>query len=309
MGTLRPWKVSKQITFPDEIMKPDYATHPDGYCGEERAWPDSKIPVVADEEMPIMKEACKLGREIIDVASRYLCEGVTGDQIDRLVARACIDRKIYPSPLNYFSFPKTLCVSANEVICHGIPDARPFANGDIINLDVSIMHQGFHSDLNETFFIGEPDEVSERLVKCAYECLQAAGRLVKPGCLYRSLGAEITKVAQSNGCSVVSTYSGHGIGKMFHCPPQVPHYKGSKAVGTMKPGHIFTIEPMINVGRNNSRDGLWPDEWTAVTMDGARSSQFEHTFLVTENGYELLTARDYKCNQVMPNWDKKWFMR
>jgi len=226
----------------------------------------------------------------LDIAGRYVRAGVTGDDIDRIVHYACIERNAYPSPLNYYDFPKSVCVSVNEIICHGIPDFRPLQDGDIVNIDISVYVDGVHSDLNEMFMIGEVDEEGRNLVKTAYLALQAACRMIKPGTYYRDVGSEITKVATKGGCAVVRKYSGHGVGKLFHCTPTIPHYAHNKGVGIMRPGHIFTIEPMLNVGTNWG-DILWPDNWTAATKDGKRSAQFEHTFLVTETGVEILTAR------------------
>lgn len=179
--------------------------------------------------------------------------------------------------------------SVNEVICHGIPDRRPLENGDILNIDISIYLNGYHSDLNETYLVGEVDEGSKHLVKSAYNCLMKAIDICKPGTLYKEVGNLISNYIESNGLSVVKTYCGHGVGKLFHCNPNVPHYKNNKAVGAMKKGHIFTIEPMINQG--SWKDATWLDNWTAVTTDGKRSAQFEHTILITEDGCEVLTAR------------------
>lgn len=166
---------------------------------------------------------------------------------------------------------------------------RPLQDGDIVNLDISVYYNGYHADLNETFFIGEVDADSRRLVECAFNSLAAAVDMVKPGTLYRDFGNTIARVAKGYNCSVVNTYCGHGIGTLFHTAPNVPHYAKNKAKGVVQPGHVFTIEPMINLG--GYRDCLWPDGWTAVTIDGSRSSQFEHTMVVTETGVELLTAR------------------
>merc|ERR1711862_1083756 len=153
-----------------------------------------------------MREVCRLGRVVLDTASRFMKVGVTGDQIDRVVYQACVDRQIYPSPLNYNRFPKAVCISPNEVICHGIPDCRPLEEGDIVNLDVSVFYKGFHSDLNETFFIGQCDEDSHRLVSTAYRALHAAAKLIRPGTFYRDVGTDIHNEAVKNGCSVVNTY-------------------------------------------------------------------------------------------------------
>jgi len=174
------------------------------------------------------------------------------------------------------------------VICHGIPDRRELQDGDIVNLDVTLYHDGFHGDLNETYPVGNVDKESLKLMKTAKGCLNKAIECVKPGFLYRDLGSVIEKHAKANDCSVVRTYCGHGIHSLFHCAPNVPHYTKNKAIGKMKPGNVFTIEPMINLGTYYDR--LWPDKWTAVTEDGKRSAQFEHTLLVTETGVEILTA-------------------
>merc|ERR1719160_1367377 len=291
--------------MPDGWCVPDYAAHPEGVSLCERTGPKD-VPILEGEELQVMKEACRLGREVLDVASRFMRVGVTGDQIDRVVYQACIDRKVYPSPLNYFRFPKSVCVSPNEVICHGIPDCRPIEEGDIVNLDVSIYHQGFHADLNETFFIGECDEDAHKVVRTAYCALEAASKFIRPGTFYCDLGNAIHSKAARSGCAVVTTYCGHGVGRLFHGPPKVPHYRKNKAVGIMKPGHVFTVEPMINLGSNGG-DKTWPDNWTAVTRDGKRSAQFEHTFLVTETGVEVLTARKGTDRSGMPDWDPAMF--
>jgi methionyl aminopeptidase len=188
-------------------------------------------------------------------------------------------------------FPKSVCTSINETICHGIPDQRPLEDGDIINLDVTLYHGGFHGDLNETYYVGNassnPDTV--RVVETARECLDNTIELIKPGMLFRDPGNVIEKHAKSRDCSVVKSYCGHGVNQLFHCAPNVPHYGKNKAVGAAKPGMCFTIEPMINLGSH--RDRTWPDDWTSTTIDGSLSAQFEHTFLVTEDGVEVLTAR------------------
>jgi len=175
------------------------------------------------------------------------------------------------------------------VICHGIPDQRKLQDGDILNIDVTVYHGGFHGDLNETYCVGKVDKAGRDLIRNTQECLEKAIGLVRPGALYRDVGQTIERHAKSAGFSVVRTYCGHGINRLFHCAPSVPHYSKNKAVGVMKPGHTFTIEPMISEG--TWRDEQWPDNWTAVTADGKRSAQFEHTLLVTETGCEILTAR------------------
>mmetsp|Transcript_44150 Transcript_44150/g.116871 ORF Transcript_44150/g.116871 Transcript_44150/m.116871 type:complete len:478 (-) Transcript_44150:74-1507(-) len=307
-GSLRPAFVTPQMRMPSDWAMPDYATHPEGVSACEREKLAKVVPEIQGQELGTMREACKLGREVLDIAGRFMKVGVTGDQIDRIVWQACFDRKIYPSPLNYYRFPKSVCVSPNEVICHGIPDCRPLEEGEIVNLDVSIYYKGFHSDLNETFFIGKCDDDAHRLVRTAYCALYQAASLIRPGTLYRDLGNVIHAEAVKNNCAVVTTYCGHGIGELFHGPPKVPHYRKNKAVGLMKPGHVFTIEPMINLGSNGA-DNRWPDNWTAVTKDGKRSAQFEHTFIVTETGYEVLTRRRGTDPFVMPPYDPAMFQR
>lgn len=176
------------------------------------------------------------------------------------------------------------------MVCHGIPDLRPLQDGDICNVDVSVYYKGYHGDLNETFFVGENiPKSSKELVTNTYNSLMKAIELCKPGVMYREVGNLISKYIEEKGHSVVRTYCGHGCGMMFHCPPTIPHYGRNKAVGIMKEGHIFTIEPMINMG--NYKDKLWKDKWTSVTLDGQRSAQFEHQLLITEDGAEVLTAR------------------
>ena len=194
----------------------------------------------------------------------------------------------------------------NEVICHGIPDYRPLQDGDIINLDISVYYNGYHSDLNETFMIGNASTEARTVVETAYKSLAAAVELVRPGTLYRDLGNAIHKVARANGCSIVQTYCGHGIGNLFHTAPNVPHYPKNKAKGEMREGHVFTIEPMINLG--GYKDVLWPDGWTAVTADGSLSAQFEHTMVVTATGCELLTARVGEPTDRM-EWSPEKFQR
>ncbi|XP_064595511.1 methionine aminopeptidase 1-like [Liolophura sinensis] len=289
-GPLRPAPVTPVREVPDHIPRPDYADNTEGIPISERQFRGTtSIKVLDDEEQEGMRVACLLGREVLDVAAKMLKVGVTTEEIDKAVHEACIDRECYPSPLNYYQFPKSCCTSVNEVICHGIPDQRPLEDGDILNVDISVYHKSFHGDLNETFFVGNVDEKSKKLVKTTYECLAMAINEVKPGVRYREMGNIIQKHAQANGFSVVRSYCGHGIHQLFHTTPSVPHYAKNKAIGIMKPGHCFTIEPMISEG--TWRDETWPDNWTAVTQDGKRSAQFEHTLLVTETGCEVLTRR------------------
>lgn len=289
-GTLRPYPLSPKRLVPAHIPRPDYADHPQGYPLSEIAERGSTtVKVLDDEEIAGLKVACKLAREVLDEAAKAAAIGVTTDEIDRVVHEASIERECYPSPLNYYQFPKSVCTSLNEVICHGIPDMRPLQNGDLCNVDVTVYHRGFHGDLNETLFIGEVDENSKKLTQVTHEALMKAIEMVKPGAKFRDIGNVIQKHVSTHGYSVVRSYCGHGIHRLFHTAPNVPHYANNKAIGIMKAGNSFTIEPMISEG--TWKDEQWPDKWTAVTADGKRSAQFEHTLLVTETGCEILTKR------------------
>eukprot|EP00262_Sarcandra_glabra_P005362 TRINITY_DN16859_c0_g1_i1.p1 TRINITY_DN16859_c0_g1~~TRINITY_DN16859_c0_g1_i1.p1 ORF type:complete len:400 (+),score=59.55 TRINITY_DN16859_c0_g1_i1:123-1322(+) len=287
-GTLRPYPISSQRFVPANIEKPDWAID-----GVPKIEPNSDLQNVVEiktpEQIERMRETCRIAREVLDAAARMIRPGVTTDEIDEVVHEATIAAGGYPSPLNYHFFPKSCCTSVNEVICHGIPDRRRLEDGDIVNVDVTVYHKGVHGDLNETYMVGTTDEASQQLIRCTYECLEKAISIVKPGVRFREVGEVINRHASMSGLSVVKSYCGHGIGELFHCAPNIPHYGRNKAVGVMKAGQTFTIEPMINAGV--WRDRLWPDGWTVVTADGKRSAQFEHTLLVTETGVEVLTAR------------------
>ncbi|CDH49588.1 methionine aminopeptidase 1 [Lichtheimia corymbifera JMRC:FSU:9682] len=286
-GDLRAvYPLSPKREVPAHIKRPDYAET--GIpISEQRVRSSSVIKVLNAEEIEGMRTVCKLAREVLDIGAAAIRPGITTDEIDRIIHEATIERNAYPSPLNYYHFPKSVCTSVNEVICHGIPDKRELKEGDIVNLDVTLYYNGFHGDLNETYCVGKVDEKGQKLVNTARECLEKAIAIVKPGIKYRDFGKVIESHATANGFSVVRTFCGHGINQLFHCAPNVPHYANNKAIGVLRPGHVFTIEPMICEG--TWRDEIWPDNWTAVTADGKRSAQFEHTMLVTETGVEILT--------------------
>lgn len=287
-GPLRPGKVSAMRTVPDHIRKPDYAVTGIPTSEMDRDV-DNRIPVHDAEEIEKMRAVATLSRHCLDMAHAMVRPGVTTEEIDIAVHNFCVDHNAYPSPLNYHKFPKSVCTSINEVICHGIPDSTALCNGDIVNVDVSIYLNGYHGDINETYLVGTVAESSKQLVKTTYESLMLAVQSCQPGEMYKNMGKIISHHCESKGFSVVRSYCGHGVGRLFHCAPTVPHYWVNKAVGKMRPGHIFTIEPMINQG--TWRDQLWKDDWTSVTCDGQRSAQFEHTILITPEGHELLTAR------------------
>ncbi|KPA82681.1 putative methionine aminopeptidase [Leptomonas pyrrhocoris] len=302
-GPLRPGKITPRRAVPKEIALPDYAERNDGVSEVEEkergsnrviAYPlkhlhddynDEALRATCD--ILKIKRVNALSREVLDIACAAVRVGITTDEIDRIVHEATVERGMYPSPLNYYNFPKSVCTSVNEIICHGIPDSRPLEEGDIVNLDVSCYLDGFHGDLNETVFVGRPDEESVKVVHTAYACMMAGINVVKPDELYRYVGDAIEARAEKSGCSVVRSYTGHGIGRLFHTTPNICHYKDNKTPGMMRPGHVFTIEPMINQGV--WQDVTWPDNWTSTTKDGKRSAQFEHTLVCTPEGYELLT--------------------
>lgn len=228
-GSLRPFPRSPPRTVPATIARPDYAEHPTGVSLDEQN-DDDTIKVLNEEEVAGVRRACELAREVLDVAASVVRVGVTTDEIDHVVHEACIERKCYPSPLNYYGFPKSCCTSVNEVICHGIPDQRPLADGDIINIDVTVYHRGFHGDVNETLLVGNVDQNAVTLVRTTWECLQLATEVVAPGQPYSAIGDVIEKHANSHGFTVNSRYCGHGIHRLFHALPIVPHYAGQWVV-------------------------------------------------------------------------------
>lgn len=290
-GSVRAcYPLSPRRPIDESVELPDYAK--DGNPRSEKILSFFRVQVLSEESIQEMRHVCKIGRLVLDAAASIIKPGVTTDEIDKAVHQECMKYKAYPSPLNYYNFPKSVCTSVNEIICHGIPDQRPLEDGDIVNLDISIYLNGHHADLNETYYVGDKarqDKDTVRLVETTREALDKAIATVKPGVLFRSFGDVIEQHATENDLSVVRTYRGHGINTLFHCAPIIPHYAKNKAAGAAKAGITFTIEPMLNLG--TCKDVTWPDKWTSSTADGKKSAQFEHTLLVTEDGVEVLTAR------------------
>ncbi|GAA5846519.1 hypothetical protein JCM3766R1_002517 [Sporobolomyces carnicolor] len=293
-GTLRavmPNEAVPKRVVPDHIPKPDYATEVRGVSFSEQVAnrTERQGKVLNAQEIEGMRKVCRLAREVLDIAAAAIRPGITTLEIDQIVHDECVKRDAYPSPLGYHQFPRSVCTSVNEVICHGIPDARPLVEGDIINLDVTLYHGGFHGDINATYPVGSTvPQTNLDLIACARECLDEAIRLCKPGFQYQDVGKTIEFIASKRGFSTNKTYVGHGINQLFHCAPNVPHYAGNRASGTMRVGQTFTIEPMICVGQQ--KEVHWPDNWTAATCDGKGSAQFEETLLITPEGVEVLTA-------------------
>lgn len=229
----------------------------------------------------------RLALEILDRVEEILRPGMTTDEINTLVHELTSKHGAIPAPLNYKGFPKSVCVSVNDVICHGIPGPRVLKEGDIVNVDVTPILDGYYADASKTFFVGKPSPEAERIVWVARECLRRGMEQVAPGNTVGHIGWAVQSFAEAQGCSVVREFVGHGVGFRFHEPPQIPHY-GKKGEGVvLVPGMVFTVEPMINLGRKELR--ILDDNWTAVTADGSLSAQFEQTILVTDEGHESLT--------------------
>ncbi|TIB16388.1 hypothetical protein E3P89_00396 [Wallemia ichthyophaga] len=294
-GTLRPhYPLSPRSAVPQSVALPDYAK--DGTLNLLKATYGlakglASVKRLSEVEIDTMRRVCRLGRYVLNQTGNQIKPGVSTDQLDKYVHSLCMANNAYPSPLNYHGFPKSVCTSVNEVICHGIPDKRRLKQGDIINLDISLFKNGFHTDLNATFAVGEIDGESQRLIDTTRRALDNAIAICKPGTPYRNIGGEIQPTCDKQGFSVVKTYTGHGVGREFHQAPTILHHSNLRSKGEMKVGQIFTIEPMVNASKSYHVEH-WNDNWTAVTRDGVRSAQFEEAILITEGGCEVLTADD-----------------
>jgi len=246
------------------------------------------VTIKNEEEIIRMRVAGKLASQVLDMIAQHVSPGVTTDQLNTICHNYIINEQhAIPAPLNYQGFPKSICTSVNHVICHGIPSDKKLKNGDIINIDITVIKDEFHGDTSRMFYVGKPSIRAERLCRISYECMHKGISLVKPGVRLGDIGCEIQQHAESHGFSVVREYCGHGIGRIFHEDPPILHY-GKPGTGMeLVPGMTFTIEPMVNAGEKETR--LLPDKWTVVTKDRSLSAQWEHTILVTENGHEILT--------------------
>jgi methionyl aminopeptidase len=237
-----------------------------------------------------IRKAGSLVLETLDLVETEIRPGMLTEDINTLVHEFTVKHNATPAPLNYRGFPKSVCVSVNEVICHGIPGNEVLKNGDIVNVDVTPILKGFYADASKTFLVGKPNAKAQKIVHVARESLKRGMNMVKPGNTIGDIGWAIQRYAEAQGCSVVREFVGHGVGFEFHEAPQVPHF-GQKGHGiVLVPGMVFTIEPMINLGERHLK--ILEDNWTAVTRDGLLSAQFEQTILVTENGFESLTPYD-----------------
>jgi methionyl aminopeptidase len=277
---LAPGVVSPQLTVPTQIARPEYVGRkgPERYTGPEVKDPD----IVA-----AMRVAGRIAAQALAEVGRHVRPGVTTDALDLVGHTFLVDHGAYPSTLGYRGFPKSLCTSLNEVICHGIPDSTVVQDGDIVNIDITAFIGGVHGDTNATFLAGDVDEESRLLVERTYEATIRGIKAVAPGRAINVIGRVIESYARRFGYGVVRDFTGHGIGTAFHSGLVVPHYDDPGSVLQMQPGMTFTIEPMLTLGTYEYE--IWDDDWTVVTADRRRSAQFEHTVLVTDNGYEILT--------------------
>lgn len=249
------------------------------------------ITIKTPEEIEKMRVAGRLAAEVLEMIGPYVKVGVTTDELNQICHDYIVNiQKAVPAPLNYHGFPKSICTSVNHQVCHGIPSDRVLKDGDIINVDVTVIKDGYHGDTSKMFVTGKSSILADRLIRVTQECLYLGIEQVKPGAHIGDIGAAIQQHAEKQRFSVVREYCGHGIGAIFHEPPNILHYGVPGTGEEIKPGMIFTIEPMINAGKRAVK--LLPDNWTVVTKDHSLSAQWEHTILVTETGYEILTKRN-----------------
>ena len=246
-----------------------------------------RIRIKEAPDIESIRKAGRLALDTLDMVEAEIRPGMATDTINTMVHEFTLKHGAIPAPLNYRGYPKSVCVSVNEVICHGIPGERILKNGDIVNIDVTPILNGYYADANKTFFVGTPGDDAKKIVHVAKKSLLKGILMVKPGNTIGDIGWAIQKYAERHGCSVVREFVGHGVGFEFHEPPQVPHYGVRREGIPLIPGMVFTIEPMINLGQKELF--VLDDKWTAVTKDGSLSAQFEQTILVTETGFESLT--------------------
>ncbi len=247
------------------------------------------VSIKTPEEQQKMRVAGRLAASVLDMVTEHVKAGVTTDDLDALCHRYIVEElDAVPAPLNYKGFPKSICTSLNHVVCHGIPGPRVLKNGDALNIDITVIKDGFHGDTSRMFHVGgKPSVLARRVADVAHEGMRRGIEAVGPGATLGDIGHAIQSWVESQNCSVVREYCGHGIGRVFHEEPQILHY-GSPGTGTaIVPGMTFTVEPMVNAGRRHVK--LLKDGWTVVTKDHSLSAQWEHTILVTENGAEVLT--------------------
>jgi methionyl aminopeptidase len=277
---LAPGVISPRRSVPAHIARPEYVDQPrpERFTGSE---------VKDAETIERMRVAGRLAAQARDLVGSHVAPGVTTDELDRVGHEFLCDHGAYPSTLGYKGFPKSLCSSVNEVVCHGIPDDRPIEDGDLVNIDITAYFDGVHGDTNATFLAGDVDDESRLLVERTREALARGIKAVRPGREVNVIGRVIESYARRFGYGVVREFTGHGIGTAFHSGLIIPHYDEPQFDDVMEVGMTFTIEPMLNLGTHEW--DMWDDEWTVVTKDRRRSAQFEHTLVVTPTGAEVLT--------------------
>ena len=249
------------------------------------------VTIKTPEEIEKMRIAGRLAAEVLEMIGNHVAVGISTLELDQICHEYIVNEQdAIPAPLNYRGFPKSICTSVNHQVCHGIPGDRVLKNGDILNIDITVIKDEFHGDTSKMFILGKPPVLAKRLVDLTYQALKIGINEVKPGAKLGDIGHKIQNFAESNRCTVVREYCGHGIGRTFHEDPQVLHYGKPDTGMELEPGMTFTIEPMINAGKRNVR--LLPDGWTVVTKDHSLSAQWEHTILVTDQGHEVLTKRN-----------------
>ena len=247
----------------------------------------TEAPIHGPEAFEGMRRAGRLTAEALDLLVEHVSPGVTTERLDRLVFDFAMDHGAYPAPLLYRGYPKSICTSINHVVCHGIPNDKPLREGDLVNIDVTLILDGWHGDSSRMYFVGEVPRRAARLSDITYEALLRGVAAVRPGGRTNDIGAAIQALAEAERCSVVRDFCGHGLGRVFHDAPTILHYVEPSYNVELKPGMLFTVEPMINVGRSHVK--VLGDGWTAVTRDRSLSAQFEHTVGVTETGVEIFT--------------------
>ncbi|WP_269208093.1 type I methionyl aminopeptidase [Thioalkalivibrio sulfidiphilus] len=255
------------------------------------------VTIKTPEEIDKMRVAGRLAAQVLEMIIPHVQAGVSTDELDRICHDYIVnDLDAVPAPLNYKGFPRSICTSINHQVCHGIPGDKRLKNGDILNIDITVIKDGYHGDTSRMFFIGKPSVSAKRVVEVAHKALWLGIEQVRPGARLGDIGHAIQSYVEAQHCSVVREYCGHGIGKVFHEDPQVLHYGEPGKGMELKPGMTFTIEPMVNVGKRHTR--LLADGWTVVTKDHSLSAQWEHTILVTEDGHEVLTLRQEEKDQA-----------
>jgi methionyl aminopeptidase len=257
------------------------------------------VPIKSGDEIAKMRVAGRLASQVLEMIGEHVRPGITTDELDKICHNYIVDeQQAIPAPLNYRGFPKSICTSVNHQVCHGIPSNKRLKNGDIVNIDITVIKDGFHGDTSKMFLIGEPSILARRLTRVTQQAMRIGIAQAKPGAHIGDIGHAIQKFVEQHKYSIVREYCGHGVGREFHEEPQILHY-GTPGKGiALLPGMCFTVEPMVNAGKRFIK--LLPDGWTVVTKDRTLSAQWEHTVLVTENGHEILTLRGEELDDPAP---------